>query len=86
MITRVTGDSEPQQDSETDLSLLMVGTLLCVLNGWSCYQHSAETQQVVIPVLLWISALLLLLIGGKQQIQEIFKQEDRNRNRLISSD
>ena len=70
-------DSEPQVDREL-VWLLLVGTLLCVVTGWCWYR--ADTQQVLIPALLWISAVGLLAMGAKQQIQEIFKQQSVDNN------
>ena len=70
-------DSEPQVDREL-VFLLLVGTVLCVLTGWCWY--SADTQLILIPAILWISAVGLLVMGGKQQIQEIFKQQSIDSN------
>ena len=70
-------DSQPKVDQEL-VCLLLVGTLLCALTGWCWF--CAETQQVVIPAFLWISALALLVMGGKQLIQEIFIQQSIDSN------
>ena len=54
------GDSEVQGGHNSELvRLLLVGTVLCILTGWCWYR--ADTQQVIIPALLWISAVGLLV-------------------------
>ena len=88
MTTSEKGDSEVQVGHNREMVfLLLVGTVLCVLTGWCWY--SADTQQVLIPALLWISAVLLLVsvvitqlqLRGKTQRQEIFIEDQSDDSR-----
>ena len=80
---------EPQPMVDRELVfLIMVGTVLSVVTGWSWYL--ADIQHVVLPAVLWISALALLVIvllaqlqlqlSGKQEIHEIFIQQSIDNN------
>ena len=82
MMSRDKVETVKVSESQREVKLLLlVGTLLCIITGWWCW-YVADTQHLLIPALLWISAAALLVIAVLilTQKQEIFFQQSIDNN------